>query len=106
MAFLLPDEWPARSVSPSYLGVFLIPFALILMFVGTNISNLKVIHADITFKMAEPFTKNGQWEVANFLYKESLRMPPRRIITICSLGEVIWNRLKLPIQQPTRINWF
>ena len=77
MAYLLPDEWPARSVSPSYLGAFLVPFALLLMFVGTNISNLKVIHADITFKMAEPFTKNGQWEVANFLYKESLKDAPK-----------------------------
>src|SRR4030042_5925582 len=77
MAYFLPDEWPARSVSPSYIGVFLLPFALSLIFVGTNTYNLKVIHADITFKMAEPFTKNGQWEVANFLYKESLKDAPK-----------------------------
>jgi tetratricopeptide (TPR) repeat protein len=74
IAYLLPDEWPSRNVSPSYIGVLLVPIALILILIGTNISNLKVIHADVTFKMAEPFTKNGQWEVATFLYKEALKL--------------------------------
>lgn len=76
IAFLLPDEWPTRSISSAAISGFLVPVALILVFVMTNISNLKVIHADITFKMAEPFTKSSQWQVATFLYKRALELTP------------------------------
>jgi tetratricopeptide (TPR) repeat protein len=48
-----------------------------MIFVFTNISNLKVIHADITFKMAEPFSNGGQYQVATFLYKRALELTPK-----------------------------
>jgi O-antigen ligase/NADH:ubiquinone oxidoreductase subunit 6 (subunit J) len=77
LAFVLPHDWPVKSKSSSALGGLLIPVGLILVFAFTNLSNLRVIHADITFKMAEPFTKNGRWDVATFLYKRSLELTPQ-----------------------------
>lgn len=77
LGFLLPDDWPTRSVSTSYLGAVATPIALIVTFIIIFLSNLLVIHADITFKMAEPFTKSGQWQVATFLYKRALELAPK-----------------------------
>jgi tetratricopeptide (TPR) repeat protein len=76
-AVILPEEWPSRGLATSSIGVIIAPIALILVFVLTNISNLHVIQADITFKMAEPFTKSSQWEVATFIYKRALELAPR-----------------------------
>jgi hypothetical protein len=76
-AFILPEDWPVKNVKSSNFIGLLIPLGLLTVFTLTNISNLRVIHADITFKMAEPFTKNGRWDVATFLYKRSIELAPR-----------------------------
>lgn len=95
VAFLLPDEWPTRSISPAYISLTLAPIALILIFVFTNLSNLKVIHADITFKMAEPFTKSGQWQVATFLYKRALELTPKEDHYYLFLGRSYLEQAKI-----------
>jgi tetratricopeptide (TPR) repeat protein len=95
IAFLLPDEWPTRSVSSNYLSTILAPIALIMIFVFTNISNLKVIHADITFKMAEPFTQNDQWQVATFLYKRALELTPKEDHYYLFLGRSYLEQAKI-----------
>lgn len=77
IAFLLPEEWPGRSKSSNAFSIILIPVALIFVFIASNVSNLKVIGADINFKMAEPFTKNNQWDIATILYKRSLELTPQ-----------------------------
>jgi tetratricopeptide (TPR) repeat protein len=77
VAFLLPDEWPQRSSFKSPIIVAVVPLILTAIFIITNISNLQVIHADITFKMAEPFTKSNQWKVATYLYKRALELAPK-----------------------------
>jgi tetratricopeptide (TPR) repeat protein len=77
LAILLPDEWPIRSVSQSYIGVVTALAALIFVFIFVNVSNLKVIQADITFKMAEPYTNIGQWQMATFLYQQAEQLTPR-----------------------------
>ena len=95
LAFILPDEWPVRSISSAYLGVILTPIALISIFVLTNISNLQVIHADITFKMAEPFTKSGQWQAATFLYKRALELTPKEDHYYLFLGRSYLEQAKI-----------
>jgi tetratricopeptide (TPR) repeat protein len=77
IAFILPGEWPARGMGSHTLSIILAPLLLLTVFVTTNTTNLRVIDADITFKMAEPFTKNGQWDVATELYKRSLKLTPK-----------------------------
>jgi O-antigen ligase len=76
-AFILPEDWPVKNLSTNNFIGLLIPLGLITLFTLTNVSNLRVIHADITFKMAEPFTKNGRWDVATFLYQRSIELAPR-----------------------------
>jgi hypothetical protein len=77
LGFLLPDEWPSKRLSKSSLGIVTLPVALVLVVLIVLPSNLKVIHADITFKMAEPFANSAQWQVATFLYKRALELAPK-----------------------------
>jgi tetratricopeptide (TPR) repeat protein/O-antigen ligase len=95
LALFLLDEWPARSVSRAYLGSMIAPIALITLFTLTNITNLKEIHADITFKMAEPFTKSGQWQVATFLYKDALKLAPKEDHYYLFLGRSYLEQAKI-----------
>ncbi len=76
IAFLLPTEWPSRSTGGNTFSLLLAPVLLITVVLATSTSNLKVIDADITFKMAEPFTKNSQWDIATGLYQRSLQLTP------------------------------
>jgi hypothetical protein len=66
-----------------------------MIFVFINISNLKVIHADITFKMAEPFTQNSQWQVATFLYKRALELTPKEDHYYLFLGRSYLEQAKI-----------
>ena len=77
LAFTLTEEWPVKNASSYVVGGLLLPLSFITVLSLTNISNLRVIHADITFKMAEPFNQNGRWDVATFLYKRSIELTPR-----------------------------
>jgi tetratricopeptide (TPR) repeat protein len=95
VAFILPDEWPSRSISPAAVSGFLAPVMLVLVFVFTNSSNLKVIHADVTFKMADPFLKNGQWQVATFLYKQALVLTPKEDHYYLFLGRSYLEQAKI-----------
>ncbi len=95
MAFVLPDEWPSRSVSRSYLGIGIAVIAFILFPLLTNVSNLRVIHADITFKMAEPWANAGQWDVATRLYQTAEGLTPREDHYYLFLGRSYLEQAKL-----------
>ncbi len=73
---LLPREWPLRSTSPSAVGILTAIPILLVFFILTNASNLQVIRADITFKMAEPYSNSGQWQVAELTYKHAHDQAP------------------------------
>jgi O-antigen ligase len=77
VGFILPDVWPSRGSKNAVLASIVVPVSLVIVIIISNSSNLQVIGADITFKMAEPFTKQGQWQVATFLYKRSLELTPQ-----------------------------
>jgi tetratricopeptide (TPR) repeat protein len=94
-AFLLPDDWPQRKSNRSPAIIAIVPIALISVFLITIFSNLQVIHADITFKMAEPFTKSGQWQVANFLYKRALELAPKEDHYYLFLGRSYLEQAKI-----------
>jgi tetratricopeptide (TPR) repeat protein len=49
---------------------------LVLVVFSIQSTNIQVIQADIAFKMAEPFTNQGQWPVATRLYQYSLGLAP------------------------------
>ena len=76
LAYLLPETLPARNTSPRSLGWTSATVVLLVVCTLAYFTNLRVIHADVMFKMADPFTKNGQWEVATYLYKQALSLSP------------------------------
>lgn len=49
---------------------------LILVVVLSYFTNWRVIHADIAFKLAEPFASSQQWVVANTLYQRAKNHAP------------------------------
>jgi tetratricopeptide (TPR) repeat protein len=77
LGYLLPDDWPTRRKSKSGIGIVVAPIAVVLILAIVLFSNLRVIYADITFKMAEPFANSSQWQVATFLYKRALELAPK-----------------------------
>jgi tetratricopeptide (TPR) repeat protein len=95
VSFILPKEWPIRRMSSKSFNFFWLPVALLSLFMITNLSNLKVIHADITFKMADPYAKNGQWEVATFLYKRALELTPNEDHYYIFLGRSYLEQAKI-----------
>jgi tetratricopeptide (TPR) repeat protein len=76
LAVYLPVTWPQRATRPSSLGVILAPVTLILVIVISYMTNWRVIQADITFKLAEPFANSKQWAVANILYQRAKDYAP------------------------------
>jgi tetratricopeptide (TPR) repeat protein len=76
LAAFLPEEWPARSRRSSTAGSVLASVALVVVLVLAYFTNLRVIHADMAFKMAEPFTKNNSWSIATLIYKHALTLAP------------------------------
>jgi tetratricopeptide (TPR) repeat protein/O-antigen ligase len=95
ISFILPDEWPARGASSNTVSAILVPVLLISVFTLANASNLRVIDADITFKMADPFTKNGKWDIATLLYQRSLELTPQEDHYYLFLGRSYLEQAKL-----------
>jgi tetratricopeptide (TPR) repeat protein len=95
VALVLPEDWPQRSIAFNSYNLGLVPITLILVLVIVNFSNLRVIHADITFKMADPFTKNSQWQVATFLYKRALELAPNEDHYYLFLGRSYLEQAKI-----------
>lgn len=76
IAFFLPDEWPIKFTNPAYIGSVVAPISIVLALVLINFTNLQIIHADIVFKMADPYAKPDLWPNATRLYKEAIKLAP------------------------------
>jgi tetratricopeptide (TPR) repeat protein len=76
LAFFLVDDWPVKFANPAYIGTLMAPLALVLALVLINYTNLRIIHADIVFKMADPYAKPDLWPNATRLYKEAIKFAP------------------------------
>ncbi len=75
-AFVLPEEWPARFTAETVFAPFIGVAILLIFFWLTSTTNLRVIHADIAFKMADPFNTPGQWPIATLIYKHANDLAP------------------------------
>jgi tetratricopeptide (TPR) repeat protein len=85
LATVLPKEWPIKTTS-SILGPFSATVLLILVIIIANFTNLRIIRADITFKMAEPFGNSNQWPVAILLYQRARELAPEEDYYYLFLG--------------------
>jgi tetratricopeptide (TPR) repeat protein len=97
-AAYLPTEWPSDSVGRSSLGYVAVPIALILLGVLVTRTNLRIIHADITFKLADPFARGNDqatWEVAIDLYNRATDFAPSEDHYYLFLGRGYLERTRL-----------
>ncbi len=76
LGLFLPEQWPGRSKNESFLGPIIAIAGFIFVIWLSVTTNLQTIHADIAFKMAEPFASSRQWAVANELYRRSIELSP------------------------------
>lgn len=76
IAFFLPFDWPIKLANPAYLGIIIAPVALVLGIITIDYTNLRIIHADIVFKMADPYAKPDLWPNATKLYKQAIKLAP------------------------------
>jgi tetratricopeptide (TPR) repeat protein len=58
-------------------------------------TNLQVVQADITFKMAEPFTSGNQWPIAVFMYNKAIDLSPNEDYYYLFLGRAYLEQAKL-----------
>ncbi len=93
-AALLPEEWPGRSVQYSWVGAGLAPGALLVVMALSAYTNLRVIQADIAFKLADPFTGSGQWPVAVQIYHRANSLAPREDYYYLFLGRAYLEHAK------------
>ena len=52
-------------------------------------TNIRVIQADIVFKIAEPFTRSGQWSAAIAIYNRANELAPNEDYYYLFLGQRI-----------------
>ena len=76
MGLFIPDKWPGSTRNQSFFGPVLAITGFILVIWLSVTTNLRIIHADIAFKMAEPFASSKQWVVANMLYRRAIDLSP------------------------------
>jgi tetratricopeptide (TPR) repeat protein len=67
-------------------ALFLVPFGLILSIYLIGTTNLKIIQADIDYKLADPFTKGNSWPVAIKIYDRALSLAPNEDFYYLFLG--------------------
>jgi len=72
----LPGQWPTNSRNESLWGAFFAIVGFVFVIWLSVTTNLRIVHADIAFKMAEPFASSHQWAVANVLYRRSIELSP------------------------------
>ncbi len=68
MGFFLPSNWPKNSRYYTVKGLVTGCVVFILAAGLASYTNIRVIQADIVYKLADPFTRNGQWPVAITIY--------------------------------------
>ena len=73
---LLVEDWPRETNRLGSLGWTLAALPLVAALSFSSYSNLRVIQADIAFKMADPFARPGQWPVAIAIYERAIQQAP------------------------------
>jgi len=75
-----------QSIQSISWGLIVGPVWLAMVIYGTYNTNLRVIQADIAYKMADPFATTDQWLVATLLYDRALELAPNEDYYYLFLG--------------------
>lgn len=76
LGWTLSEEDGLRLKSTSVAGVVAGSVGLVGVMILAAYTNLRVVQADIAFKLADPFTKTGQYPVAIAIYNRANEMAP------------------------------
>ncbi|HEX6303454.1 MAG TPA: O-antigen ligase family protein [Anaerolineales bacterium] len=87
LAFFLPDQWPARTLSTTWVGALAVPAVFVLVAYLGVVTNLRVIHADIAFKVADSFSNQGSYPAAIAIYDHAIDLAPSEDYYFLFLGK-------------------
>ncbi|GAB4405120.1 MAG: hypothetical protein OHK0052_27320 [Anaerolineales bacterium] len=76
IAYLTPNDLPQRTFDAGMAGAVTAPIAALIALILLVTTNLRVVQADIAFKMADPFTRSTQWPVAMLVYQHAIEQAP------------------------------
>jgi tetratricopeptide (TPR) repeat protein len=90
----LPGEWPVRGASFTTAGVIVAGTGLIMVAAISAYTNIRIIQADIAFKLADPFTQGNQWPVAVAIYSRANELAPTEDYYYLFLGRAYLEQAK------------
>ncbi|HEX7976390.1 MAG TPA: O-antigen ligase family protein [Anaerolineales bacterium] len=85
-AFRVMRNWPARTYQAGLAGAIAAPSALIVALLLASFTNVRVVQADIAFKLADPFARPNQWPVAISIYQHANDLAPKEDYYYLFLG--------------------
>ncbi len=103
-AFFFVDEWPAKATAPAWYGAVAAPLALVVVALLASYTNLRIIQADIAFKLADPFTRQNQWNVAIAVYDRANALAPSEDYYYLFLGRAYLEEAKTLTDNTQRDN--
>ncbi len=94
LAAFLPEDWPENRDIGTVAGYLSAALGLVIVIFLASYSNLRIIQADIVFKLAEPFARNGQWPVALSIYQRANELAPNEDYYYLFLGRAYLEQSK------------
>jgi len=94
LAFVLPGSIPTRTSPSKAPGIIM---AILMFFSVCTIAfytNVRVIQSDIVYKIADPFTRSGQWPVAIDIYRRANALAPNEDYYYLFLGRAYLEHAK------------
>lgn len=103
-ATVLVEDWPVRATAPAWYGAMAATVALVLVAMLASYTNLRIIQADIAFKLADPFTRQNQWNVAIAVYNRANALAPSEDYYYLFLGRAYLEEAKTLTDNTQRDN--
>ncbi len=94
LAAFLPEDWPENRAFGTVAGFLSAIIAAVVVIFLASYTNLRIIQADIVFKLAEPFTRGGQWPVALSIYQRANELAPNEDYYYLFLGRAYLEQSK------------
>ena len=94
LGYFLQEYTTAKIKIFSLVGVLTAGAGLIIVLLFAAYTNLRVIQADIAFKLAEPFSRAGQWPVAIAIYDRANGLAPKEDYYYLFLGRAYLEQAK------------
>ncbi len=102
LGLLLPEGSTSKLRGFTIAGAATAVVGLIVVLMLSAYTNLRVVQADIAFKLAEPFSRSGQWPVAIAIYNRANDLAPAEDYYYLFLGRAYLEHAKTLENQEER----